>query len=74
MKCGVIYPSCFRCKQLLTLTYGAHDIGFELGVLLEHRSEALASEFSRTLSAMAVKDGKAAVKTCALKVVLNHKL
>ena len=60
--------------RLLTLTYRAHDIGLKLRVLLEHCCKTLASEFGCSLSTMTVKDGKAAVITRALKVVLHHKL
>lgn len=59
---------------ILTLTYRAHDIGFKLCMLFKHWREALSGVFCRSLSAMSVKDGKAAVITCALEVLLNHKL
>ena len=58
----------------LTLTYGSNDVGFELRVLLEHGCKTLTSEFSCTLTTMAVQDGKAAIVAHSLEVVLNHKL
>ena len=41
---------------------------------LKHGGEALTSEFGRTLAAMSVKNGKAAVVAGSLEVVLNHEL
>lgn len=56
------------------MTDCTHNIGFELRVLFKHRSEALTSKFCSTLTTMTVKDGKAAIESLSLELVLNHKL
>ena len=45
----------------LTLLDGAHDVGFELVVRLEHVGEAQSGELSRSLSAVSVEHREAAI-------------
>ena len=61
-------------ERRLTLFDGAHGVGFELVVGLEHVGEAQAGELGSSLAAMPVEDREAAIVACSLEVLLGQEL
>jgi len=56
------------------LTERGVQVGFELRMVFQSGSQALASEFRSALAAMAVQDNEAAIVASSSEVFAHHKL